>query len=108
MPLSTPGDLPDAGIELTSLVSPALAGRFFTTNATWEAQSTIFQYKMKILKIAGQTTVWIIKFPRVRKPPKRIISAKKSILRLITVKLLRSKGKEKNLKGMGTETKPYL
>ena len=25
------GDLPDPGIELESLVSPALAGRFFTT-----------------------------------------------------------------------------
>ena len=29
-----PGDLPDPGIEPTSLTSPALAGRFFTTNAT--------------------------------------------------------------------------
>ena len=27
----TPGDLPDPGIEPTSLVSPALTGRFFTT-----------------------------------------------------------------------------
>ena len=27
------GDLPDPGIEPTSLVSPALAGGFFTTNA---------------------------------------------------------------------------
>ena len=26
-----PGDLPDAGIEFTSLASPALAGGFFTT-----------------------------------------------------------------------------
>ena len=26
-----PGDLPDPGIEPTSLKSPALAGRFFTT-----------------------------------------------------------------------------
>ena len=30
------GDLPDLGIKLTSLESPALAGRFFTTVATWE------------------------------------------------------------------------
>ena len=28
------GDLPDPGIEPVSLMSPALAGRFFTTNAT--------------------------------------------------------------------------
>ena len=27
----TPGDLPDPGIEPTSLASPALAGRFFIT-----------------------------------------------------------------------------
>ena len=34
----TPGDLPDPGNELTSLLSPALAGGFFTTSTTWEAQ----------------------------------------------------------------------
>ena len=33
----SPGDLSDPGIEPTSLVSPALAGRFFTTSTTWEA-----------------------------------------------------------------------
>ena len=32
-----PEDLPDPGIELTSLMSPASAGGFFTTRATWEA-----------------------------------------------------------------------
>ena len=31
-------DLPDPGIKPVSLMSPALAGRFFTTRATWEAQ----------------------------------------------------------------------
>ena len=30
------GNLPDPGIEPTSLTSPALAGRFFTASATWE------------------------------------------------------------------------
>ena len=34
-----PGDLPNPGIEPVSLMSPALAGRFFTTSATWEAQN---------------------------------------------------------------------
>ena len=32
-----PGDLPYLGMEPTSLMSPALAGGFFTTSATWEA-----------------------------------------------------------------------
>ena len=31
------GDLPHPGIESTSPKSPALAGRFFTVSATWEA-----------------------------------------------------------------------
>ena len=31
------GDLPDPRIEPASLMSPALADRFFTTSATWEA-----------------------------------------------------------------------
>ena len=30
-------DLPNAGIEPASLTSPALAGGFFTSSATWEA-----------------------------------------------------------------------
>ena len=32
-----PGNLPDPGIEPASLLSPALAGRLFTTDTTWEA-----------------------------------------------------------------------
>ena len=35
LPCSPPGDLPDSGIELLSLKSPALAGGFLTTSATW-------------------------------------------------------------------------
>ena len=31
-----PGDFPDPGIELVSLLSTALAGGFFTTSASWE------------------------------------------------------------------------
>ena len=34
-----PGDLPDPGIEPMSLMSPALAGGFFTASATWETPS---------------------------------------------------------------------
>ena len=36
LPFPTPGDLPDSGIETTSLAYPALTGGFFTTSATWE------------------------------------------------------------------------
>ena len=34
VPFSTPGGLPNSGIKFTSLVTPALAGGFFTTNDT--------------------------------------------------------------------------
>ena len=37
LPFPSPGDLPDPGIEPTSLISPALGGGFFTTSTTWEA-----------------------------------------------------------------------
>ena len=36
LPCPPPGDLPNPGIEPLSLTSPALAGQFFTTSATWE------------------------------------------------------------------------
>ena len=37
VPFPTPGDLFNSGVELMSLSSPALAGGFPTTSATWEA-----------------------------------------------------------------------
>ena len=36
LPCPSPGDLPNPGIEPVSLTSPALAGKFFFTGATWE------------------------------------------------------------------------
>ena len=36
-----PRDLPDPGVEPVSLMSPALAGEFFTTSATWETLSLV-------------------------------------------------------------------
>ena len=41
LPSPPPGDPPDAGIEPTSLMSPALAGGFFTTSITWEAHLNV-------------------------------------------------------------------
>ena len=36
LPCSSPRDLPDSGIEHAPLMSPGLAGLFFTTSTTWE------------------------------------------------------------------------
>ena len=39
LPFPPPEDLPNPGIEPSSLMSPVLAGRFFITSTTWEAPS---------------------------------------------------------------------
>ena len=36
-------DLPHPGIEPESLMSPALAGGFFTTSATWQAHRRVLE-----------------------------------------------------------------
>ena len=41
LPFPPPGDLPDSGIEHTSLMSPALAGGFFITEPQWKPQTAI-------------------------------------------------------------------
>ena len=46
LPCPPPGDLPNPEIETKSLTSPALAGRLFTTCATWEAQDTLRKFKL--------------------------------------------------------------
>ena len=37
MPYPPPGNLPNPGVKPASLMSPALAGGFFTTSVTWKA-----------------------------------------------------------------------
>ena len=44
-----PGDCPDPGSEPVSLISPALAGRFFTTSASWKETEPV-NSKGNILK----------------------------------------------------------
>ena len=41
LPFPSPGDLFDPGIKLTSFTSPALAGGFFTTSATWQRRDLL-------------------------------------------------------------------
>ena len=53
VPYPTPGDLPHPGVELTSLGSPALAGRFCTTSASWE------DYKQLQSETKPKSTVWV-------------------------------------------------
>ena len=48
------GDLPNSGTELPSLVTPALASRFFNTSAIWEAQ--LWHY-LPYYTLGNRTTV---------------------------------------------------
>ena len=52
-PCPSPGDLPNPGIEPMSLVSPALAGGFFTTSTTWEALQIKFNYFPRLDQISA-------------------------------------------------------
>ena len=56
LPCLPPGDLPDTGIEPMFLMSPALAGGFFTTGTTWEApflilSVVIYSYLLHLILI---------------------------------------------------------
>ena len=51
MPFPTPGDLPDPRIKPTSLLSPALAGEFFTTRETWETTRVTWETPCLIQRI---------------------------------------------------------
>ena len=52
LPCPPPRDLPDPGLEPTSLLSPALAGGFFTTCATWETWCTVVLQKCLLSRFA--------------------------------------------------------
>ena len=49
-----PGDLPDPGMEPVPLMPSALAGRFFTTSATWGSQNILCLIFHKSLKEKNQ------------------------------------------------------
>ena len=46
LPFPPPGDLPDPQIKSTSLMSPALAGKFFTSEPPGKPKSATLQFKI--------------------------------------------------------------
>ena len=46
LPFPSAEDLPDPGIRRVSLLSPALAGRFFTTLASWEVLGCTYECRV--------------------------------------------------------------
>ena len=51
LPCPPPGDLPHPGIKPMSLMSPALAVRFFTTGATWEARLSLLSSVQSLSRV---------------------------------------------------------
>ena len=57
LPCPPPGDLPDPGIKPASLMFPALAGGFFTTNTTWEGQQ-MYSMGQKWMRLLQSLHSW--------------------------------------------------
>ena len=69
LPCPPSGDLPNPGIQPSSLLSPILTGGFFTTHATWEApHSCIYipQIKIGILTRPHTRKMLLLWYPFLR------------------------------------------
>ena len=67
LPFSSPGDLPDLGIKLASLESPALAGAFLPSRATREAPLSLLggnfsspHTELVMVAFQGTGAVWLV------------------------------------------------
>ena len=58
LPCPPPVDLPDTGIQLTSLMSPELVGEFFITRATWEANRS--ERSCKIIRTGMKKQAYLL------------------------------------------------
>jgi len=58
LPCPLPGDLTNPGIKPTSLTSPALAGGFFTTRATWKALKVVEGSKEKVSREGEESKMY--------------------------------------------------
>ena len=63
LPCLPPGDLPDPEIEPISLMSPALAGGFFASSATWEAGERDKDSKSQCEQALGCMINWNLACP---------------------------------------------
>ena len=60
LPCLPPGDIPNPGMEPTSLISPALADRFFATSATWEARHLLYLSQISIVELSAVEVVLLL------------------------------------------------
>ena len=60
LPCPPPGYLPNPGTEPTYLMSPPLAGGFFTSSATWEAHVHIHIYIHGFELLPSTALFWLL------------------------------------------------
>ena len=75
-----PGDLPDPEIKPVSLMSPALAGGFFTTSTTWEAPFSHFSSVQLLNRVRLFVTPWT-----VARQASLSITNSRSLLKLMSI-----------------------
>ena len=68
LPCPPPGDLPDPRSKSASLMSPALAGGFFTTSTTWEALDIIYPNVKHTYPLTQQFHFWKFNCTSVWRP----------------------------------------
>ena len=106
LPFPPLGNLPDPGIEPTSLRSPA--GRFFTTSSTWEAYvfariHALFWLQLSIALVAMLTEISFFKVIIITSNNVRRKLESESLLKKKSLCLLQSKKEnvsEKNTQGI--------
>ena len=82
LPFPSPGDLLHPGIKPTSLMSSPLAGRVFTTSATWEAHKQWFS--LLVLSKVMKEVKSVRPIRSGRKPPPRWKGGGESTILLAT------------------------
>ena len=69
------GDLPNPGIEPVSVTSPEMAVKFFTTSATWEAQSHVHPSPTWIYPSKLSSNAFFLAFPGQPLTPHSLLSS---------------------------------
>ena len=87
VPFLLQGNPPDLGIELTPLISPVSAGRFFTTSITWEAAPLYLWFFCICWFNQPQIVYYYSIYYRRKKKPLRIHKVQTRIVQGLTVLL---------------------
>ena len=90
LPFPPPGDLPDTEIEFTSPAYPVLAGGFFTTSATWEAQLALIGLKsiqFSSFQVLTRVLLFVTPWTAARQASLSITNAQ-NLLKLMSIESL--------------------